>query len=181
MTKKFTELTDSQWAAISPFFNLKRKRRHDLRTVMNALLYMVRAGCQWRNLPQNFPPWRAVNYYFEQWKVDGRLGFINDRLNQVDRLLEDRAAFPSLMCIYSQSVQLSPMIFEDRGIDANKKVNGRKRQLLVDTGGRIWRVYVHAAHQHDGPSGSLLFEDSSSFDHRLEKILGDDAYRGGVS
>ena len=178
MTKKFTELTDSQWAAISPFFNLKRKRRHDLRTVMNALLYMVRAGCQWRNLPQNFPPWRAVNYYFEQWKVDGRLGFINDRLNQVDRLLEDRAAFPSLMCIDSQSVKLSPMIFEDRGIDANKKVNGRKRQLLVDTGGRIWRVYVHAAHQHDGPSGSLLFEDSSSFDHRLEKILGDDAYRG---
>ncbi len=120
----------------------------------------------------------ATKYYFEQWKVDGRLGFINDRLNQVDRLLEDRAAFPSLMCIDSQSVKLSPMIFEDRGIDANKKVNGRKRQLLVDTGGRIWRVYVHAAHQHDGPSGSLLFEDSSSFDHRLEKILGDDAYRG---
>jgi transposase len=178
MTKKFTELTDSQWAAISSFFNLKRKRRHDLRTVMNALLYMVRAGCQWRNLPQNFPPWRAVNYYFEQWKVDGRLGLINDRLNQVDRLLEDRAAFPSLMCIDSQSVKLSPMIFEDRGIDANKKVNGRKRQLLVDSGGRIWRVHVHAAHQHDGPSGSVLFEDSSSFDYRLEKILGDDAYRG---
>ena len=178
MTKKFRELTDSQWDAISPFLNLKRKRRLDLRVVMDALLYMVRVGCQWRNLPANFPNWRAVNYYFEQWKMDGRLGLINDRLNQVDRLLEDRAAFPSLMCIDSQSVKLSPMIFEDRGIDANKKVNGRKRQLLVDTGGRIWRVYVHAAHQHDGPSGSLLFEDSSSFDHRLEKILGDDAYRG---
>ena len=179
MTKKFTELTDSQWAAISPFFNLKRKRRHDLRIIMNALLYMVRAGCQWRNLPKNFPPWRAVNYYFEQWKSDGTLQLVNDRLNQLDRLLEDRAAFPSLMCVDSQSVKLNPMIFEDRGIDANKKINGRKRQLLVDTGGRIWRVHVHAAHQHDGPCGSLLFENSSSFDHRLEKILGDDAY-GGV-
>jgi hypothetical protein len=68
--------------------------------------------------------------------------------------------------------------FEDRGIDANKKVNGRKRQLLVDTGCSIWRVYVHAANQHDGPAGSYLMEACSSFDLRLEKILGDDAYCG---
>ena len=89
MTKKFTELTDSQWAAISPFFNLKRKRRHDLRTVMNALLYMVRAGCQWRNLPQNFPPWRAVNYYFEQWKVDGNEAVKEFTKNKIDIIFMD--------------------------------------------------------------------------------------------
>lgn len=178
MTKKFRELTDSQWGAISPFFNLKRKRKLDLREVMNALLYMVRAGCQWRNLPQNFPSWRAVNYYFERWKLAGTLQLVNDKLNQMDRELADKAAFPSLMCIDSQSVKLSPMIFEDRGIDANKKINGRKRQLLVDSGGRIWRVHVHAAHQYDGPSATQFFEDCSSFDCRLKKILGDNAYRG---
>lgn len=126
----------------------------------------------------NFPSWRAVNYYFECWKRDGTLELVNDRLNQLDRQSEGREAFPSLMCVDSQSVKLSPMIYEARGIDANKKVNGRKRQLLVDTGGRIWRVRVHAAHQHDGPSASPLFEDSSSFDCRLKKVLGDDAYRG---
>jgi transposase len=85
MTKKFSELTDSQWAAISPFFNLKRTLRHDLRTIMNALLYLLRTGCQWRNLPKNFPSWRAVNYYFEQCKLDGRFELINDKLNQLDR------------------------------------------------------------------------------------------------
>ena len=178
MTKKFTELTDSQWAAISPYFNLQRKRRHDLRCIMNAILYMVRTGCQWRNLPQNFPSWRAVNYYFEQWKRDGTLLKINDKLNMLDRVRSEKSAFPSLLCVDSQSVKLTPMICEDRGKDNNKKVNGRKRQILVDTEGRLWRAYVHAANLHDGPAGSELLKDTKSFDKYVKKILGDDAYRG---
>lgn len=178
MTKQFEELTDSQWAAISPFFNLKRKRKHDLRVMMNALLYMVRIGCQWRNLPPNFPPWRAVNYYFEQWKQNGTLVRVNEQLNRLDRLREERAADPSMMCVDSQSVKLSPRIYEHRGVDAHKKVNGRKRQLLVDTGGRIWRVRVHAAQEHDGVSASPLLEERESLGTRLKKILGDAAYSG---
>ena len=179
MTKQFEELTDSQWGAISPFFNIKRKRRLDLRCVMDALLYMIRTGCQWRNLPKNFPRWRAVNYYFEKWKGDGTLLSVNDELNKLDRLREEREATPSVMCVDSQSVKLSPMIFEHRGVDAHKKVNGRKRQLLVDTGGRLWRVRVHAAHEHDGGSACPLIAPGEGLGMRLEKILGDAAY-GGV-
>lgn len=178
MTKQFEELTDSQWGAISPFFNLKRKRKHDLRTMMNALLYVARVGCQWRNLPKNFPPWRAVNYYFEQWKRDGTLLAANDELNKQDRLAEKREAYPSLMCVDSQSVKLAPMIFEHRGTDAHKKVNGRKRQFLVDTGGRLWRVLVHAAHLHDGQAASGLLEQCEAICQRLKKFLGDKAYTG---
>ena len=70
------------------------------------------------------------------------------------------------------------MIFEERGIDNNKKVNGRKRQLLVDTGGRLWRAVVHAANGHDGPGAKPLLEQLSAFDERLEKILGDNSYNG---
>ena len=178
MTKQFSELTDSQWAAISPYLNLRRKRRHDLRHIMNALFYMVRTGCQWRNLPPNFPPWRAVNYYFERWKRDGLLLRINDKLNMLDRVRSERSAFPSLLCVDSQSVKLTPMIFEDRGIDSNKKVNGRKRQILVDTEGRLWRAFAHAANLHDGPAGRELLKDTQSFDRYLKKIMGDDAYKG---
>ena len=178
MTKQFEELTDSQWDAISLFLNIKRKRRHDLRDVVNALLYMVRTGCQWRNLPKSYPKWRAVNYYFERWKRNGTFLKINDTLNQLDRIQEDREAFPSLMCVDSQSVKLTPMIAEHRGIDANKKVNGRKRQFLVDTGGRIWRIKVHAANLHDGPAACTLIMDCSEINHRLKKILGDEAYKG---
>jgi transposase len=178
MTKQFKELTDSQWDAISPFLDIKRKRKLSLRSVVNALLYLVRTGCQWRNLPDKYPNWRAVNYYFERWKQDGTLILMNDQLNKLDRLRSDRSASPSLMCVDSQSVKLSPMIYEDRGLDNHKKVNGRKRQLLVDTGGRLWRVIVHAANRHDGPAGSELLEDTGAFGERLEKILGDDAYSG---
>ena len=82
------------------------------------------------------------------------------------------------MCVDSQSVKLTPMIAEHRGIDANKKVNGRKRQFLVDTGGRIWRIKVHAATLHDGPAACTLIMDCSEINHRLKKILGDEAYKG---
>ena len=141
-------------------------------------MYITRTGCQWRNLPVNFPNWRAVNYYFECWKRDGTLLSMNDKLNKNDRICEGREATPSQLCIDSQSVKLSPMIFENRGIDNNKKVNGRKRQILVDTGGRLWRAFVHAANGHDGPNGKPLLSQTSAFDERLEKILGDDAYNG---
>ena len=70
------------------------------------------------------------------------------------------------------------MIYEDRGIDNHKKVNGRKRQLMVDTAGRLWRAFVHAANRHDGPAGCELLNDTKSFDKDLKKILGDDAYVG---
>lgn len=178
MTKKFEELNDSQWGAISEFFDIQRKRKHNLRVIVNALLYMVRTGCQWRNLPPCYPSWRAVNYYFEQWKRDKTLQRLNDKLNQLDRQQENKEAFPSLMCIDSQSVKLTPTIIEHRGIDANKKVNGRKRQFLVDSGGRLWRVLVHAANLHDGVGSCSIIDACSDICKRLKKILGDEAYSG---
>jgi transposase len=81
--KKFTELTDSQWAAISPFFNLKCNRRHDLRRIMNALLYLLRTSCEWWNLPENFPPWPAVNYYFESNTFCDQIKFPNTFLQEL--------------------------------------------------------------------------------------------------
>nr|WP_293835532.1 transposase [uncultured Arsenicibacter sp.] len=142
MTKQYSRLSDPQWAAISGFFDHKRKRKHDLRTILDALLYLLRTGCQWRNLPDCFPPWQAVYWYFSQWKKQNLLSLINIHLNQLDRKREGRNENPSVFCIDSQSVKLSPMICEDRGLDANKKVNGRERQLLVDTSGRIWYAFV---------------------------------------
>ena len=178
MTEQFTKLTDYQWLTISPFLPLKRKRRLDLRDVMNAILWLLRTVCQWRNLPDKYPHWQAVYYYFDQWKTDGTLEAMNRALNQGDRKQEEREAFPSVFCVDSQSVKLSPMIFEHRGIDGNKKVNGRKRQFLVDTGGRLWAVHVHAANAADGPAGVVLVEDILWYGDRVEKVFGDSAYKG---
>ena len=178
MTKKYERLTDSQWAAISEEFDIKRKRTLDLRNILDALYYILRTGCQWRNLPAEFPKWTAVYYYFDKWTKDSTLQNMNDIVNQLDRKREQRDAFPSVLCADTQSVKLHPMIFEDRGFDANKKINGRKRQNLVDTGGRLWRTKVHAANFHDGVGALPLLDDLEGMDSRLKKILGDDAYKG---
>ena len=128
MTKQFSVLTDSQWAAISPFLNrpaarLKRKRQHDLRQIVNAILWLSRSGAQWRNMAGPWPHWQAVYYYFDQWKSDGTFERINLALNKMDRQRVGREEYPSLLCIDTQSVKLAPMIGELRGLDANKKVN----------------------------------------------------------
>lgn len=70
------------------------------------------------------------------------------------------------------------MIYEDRGIDGNKKVNGRKRQILVDVLGRLYQCHVHGANLHDSPEGVNLLEDTNNCYDRLEKIMADKTYRG---
>lgn len=179
MTKQWEPLTDPQWAAISAFFNLTRKRKVDLRQTVDAILWLLRTGTQWRNLPPKWPHWQAVYYYFDQWKSTGTFERMNLALNQLDRQREGREANPSVLCIDSQSVKLAPFICEYRGMDANKRVNGRKRQLVVDTQGRLWAADVHAANIGDGPGameviGDILWGASE----RLEKVYGDQAYNG---
>lgn len=102
---------------------LKRKRKHDLRIVMDAFFYILRTGCQCRNSSSYFPKWQTVYWYFNRWKKQNILSEINCFLNQIDKIREDRNENSSVLCIDSQSVKLSPMIFENRGIDANKKIN----------------------------------------------------------
>ncbi len=179
MTKQWKPLTDPQWDAISPFFDLKRKRKHNPRQMINIILWLLRTGCQWRNLPQEWPNWQAVYYYFVQWKQDGTFERVNAALNQFDRKRRGREACPSVLCIDAQSVKLNSMICEYRGTDANKRVNGRKREFVVDTDGRLWIADVHAANEAEGPAavsliGSILWRAGE----RLEKVYGDQAYNG---
>lgn len=178
MQPQFQRLTDDQWEVIKVFLNWQRKRKHDLREVFNAILWITRTGSQWRNLDSSFPPWKSVFYYFETWGKKGILEQMSQSLTMVERVQLERAPEPSLLIVDSQSIKLSPMIFEDRGIDGNKKVNGRKRQILVDTIGRIWVADVHAAHHHDSPGGLTLLERLPKNLTRLKKIMGDKSYRG---
>ena len=88
----------------------------------------------------------------------GRFEKINHALNAYERMELERSRKPSLGVVYSQSIKLVPRIYEYRGIDGNKKINGRKRQILTDTLGRIWQVWVHPANEHDRPAGVHLLE-----------------------
>lgn len=120
-----------------------------------------------------------ARYYFDQWKGNGRFEQINIGLNQLDRQREGRDPNPSVLCIDSQSVKLAPFICEFRGIDGNKRVNGRKRQFVVDTQGRLWAADVHAANEGEGPSGVAVIDTILwGTGERLETIYGDQAYNG---
>ena len=179
MTSQWQPLTDYQWAAISPFFNHQRKRKHDLRQILDSIFWLLRTGCQWRNLPPTWPHWQAVYYYFDQWKKANLFEHINATVNQLDRKQAGRELLPSVLCIDTQSVKLAPMICEFRGKDANKRINGRKRTFVVDTQGRLWVADVDAANQADGPLAVPLVSSILwRVGERLEKVFGDQAYNG---
>lgn len=179
MVTQFSELTDSQWEVISPMLNMQRKRKNSLRTVWNGIFYVLRTGCQWRNLPsEKYHPWQSIYYYFCRWTKQGLIEEINMALNSHIRLQAEKEATPSLCCADSQSIKIAPMIYEDKGVDGNKKINGRKRQLLVDTQGLIWAVFVHAANLSDSVMGCHLLSKAKGNLNRLEKILVDAGYRG---
>jgi len=178
MQEKYERLTDSQWQVMSEFLPTKRKRRLNLRDIVDAILWMDRTGCQWRNLPDCFPPWKAVNYYFNKWRWDGTLFKLNIGLNVLRRIQAGRDPDPSLVCVDSQSIKAAPMINKDRGIDGNKKVNGRKRQTLVDTLGLVWGILVHAANGSDTIFGAVLMIEVKGVLKRVKKVLVDQGYKG---
>ena len=178
MQPQYERLTDDQWEGIKVFLNWQRKRKYDLREIFNAILWITRTGCQWRNLDSSFPPWKSVYYYFDTWGKKGLLKQMCQALIMLERVQLEREPNPSLLISDSQSVKLSPLIFEHRGIDGNKKVNGRKRQILVDVLGRIWSATVHTAHHHDSPAEIALLEQLPEQMPRLEKIMADKFYRG---
>ncbi len=179
MQKRYAPLTDNQWKVIKKFLNWKRKRSVSLRQVFNAILYVTRTGVQWRNLSETrFPKWSAIYYYFDKWKSNGTFNKINLALNQLERVLIGRQPWPSLGLVDSQSVKLTPMIGNSRGIDGNKFVNGRKRHILVDVRGRIYSIHVHAANLYDSTQGIYIFEDCYEEVLLLNKIMADKSYRG---
>lgn len=177
MQEKYKRLTDSQWQVIAEFLPVKRKRRLNLRDVVDAILWLCRIGSQWRNLPDYFPSWKAVNYYFNKWRRDGTLAKLNIGLNILRRLQEGRDPNPSLVCVDSQSIKAAPMINQERGIDNHKRINGRKRQTLVDTMGLVWGILVHAANGSDSVFGAVLMIELKEVLKRVKKVLVDQGYQ----
>jgi transposase len=131
--------------------------------VVNAILYHVRAGGSWRMLPKDFPPWETVYGYFRDWRKDGTLDRVHDALREQVRVKQEaRNPDPSAGIVDSQSVKGADTVGADtRGYDAGKKINGRKRHIVVDTIGLLLVVMVTAASVRHifadgGYSGQLL-------------------------
>ena len=177
MQVEFNQLSDAHWQIIEQILNDHRKRKHNLRDVVDSILEILRTGTQWRNLRHPRLRWQIVYYYFRKWRFDGTLEHLNSELNKMERKRQGKQETPSLLCIDSQSVKLAPFMNQERGTDGNKKVNGRKRHMIVDTLGLCWGVVVHAADTADGQKAHLLVEHCLGYLDRMRKILVDQAYR----
>jgi len=178
-----SDLTDAEWQLIDYCFpkpsKKGRRRKHPFRELLNAVFYLVRTGCQWRNLPKDFAPWRTVYHYFRLWKRNGLWNQIHTHLREHLRLVEGRKRQPSAGIIDSQSVK-STETSDERGYDAGKKVNGRKRHLLVDTIGLVLLVMVLPANiqDRDGAKQLLAAFFSQKTRRRVKHIWADGGYAG---
>lgn len=153
-----SDLTDPQWALIEPMipvFSTGRPRITSMRAVVNAILYVVRTGCQWRYLPHDFPPKSTVFEYYGTWRKNGVLTKIHDALRERVRKQEAPQRPRRTAAMDSQSVPTSSG-GEERGRDNAKKVNGRKRHILVDSLGLLLAVVVTAADVDDAKAAQRL-------------------------
>jgi putative transposase len=147
--------------------------------IVNAILYVNRAGCAWRYLPKDFPPWRTVYGYFAAWRDNGTLQRLHDRLRDAARAAAGRAAAPTATVIDSQSVRAADTVPKaSRGWDNAKKVNGRKRHLAVDTGGLLLEVLATPASVQDRDAARPLLFNLKRSRRRIRRAWADAVYAG---
>jgi len=171
----------AEWARLAPLLpaacRLGRPRQRDLRAIIDAILYLLWTGCQWRALPRDFPPRSTVQGYFYRWRDDGTWQRISAALVARARQLVGRNPNPSAAIIDSQSAPTTES-GGPRGVDAGKRIKGRKRHIVTDTEGFLLAVRVHEANIQD-PHGAvpLLRSLRRSFP-KLRHIFADRVYRG---
>ncbi|MBM4341605.1 MAG: IS5 family transposase [Deltaproteobacteria bacterium] len=185
MTKKAypSDLSDTEWRRFEPLLPppkaIGRPRTVDLRRVLNAIFYVVRSGCQWRMLPKDLGAWQTAYYYFRSWQKDGTWQQLNDTLRRTVRQRAGRDPEPSAAILDSQSAKTTEA-GGPRGYDAGKKVNGRKRHILVDTLGLLLAIVVHTADLQDRDGAKLVLAKVRDQLPRLKLIWADGGYAGAL-
>jgi transposase len=187
-----TDLSDARWALIEPVLAAWRAARaetglglsepvHDLREIVNAILYVNRTGIAWEYLPHDFPPFKTVYDYYAKWEADGTTEAIHDLLRRRVRRAAGRSEEPSAAILDAQSIRTSGNVPESsQGIDAGKKIKGRKRHIATDTLGLLLVLLVTAASVQDTTGGRDVIDELAARHPAVTRAWADSGYKRSV-
>jgi len=187
-----TDMSDAEWEILRAYipepvrFPNLEEPKYARRDVVDAIFYRERTGCQWRNLPHDFPPWKQVFEYYRKWRSDGTIEELHDALRARVRKQTphadgtSRSESPTACILDSQSAKTTEEGEEARGYDAGKKVKGRKRHLVVDALGLLLALRVTTASVQDRDAALPMFKEVKQAFPSLQVAFADGAYRGEV-
>ena len=178
-----SDVSDEEWAFCAPYLTLMREdapqRDYSSRELFNAVRYMVRAGCPWRMIPNDLPPWSAVHQQAQRWIKAGCWETMAHDLRAVLRLLADRDAEPSAVILDGRTMQSTPESGARGGYDGYKRRKGCKVHIAVDTLGHLLALKVTAAHEQERAQvADLAREIQTVTGDTVEVAYGDQGYTG---
>jgi transposase len=148
-----SDVSDAEWEFCAPYLTLMKEaapqRTHSLRQVFNALRWLVRAGCSWRMMPHEMPPWWVVQQQTQRWLRAGCFEAMAHDLRAILRLVQDRNTEPTAVILDSRTIQSTPESGGRAGFDGHKKRKGSKVHAAVDTLGHLLAIKVTAANEQD--------------------------------
>ncbi|MFN5243583.1 MAG: IS5 family transposase [Novosphingobium sp.] len=178
-----SDVTDEEWAYCAPYLTLMKEdvpqRKYALRTLFNGLRYMVRAGCPWRMLPHDLPPWQAIQQQTLRWIAAGIFEDMAADLRRILRLILERAEEPSAVILDGRTVQSTPESGARAGYDGHKRRKGSKVHIAVDTLGHLLALRVTSADQQERAQVEALAKEvQQATGQSVELAYVDQGYTG---
>jgi transposase len=178
-----SDVSDEEWAFAAPYLCLMREdapqREHPLREVCNALRYLVRAGCPWRLLPHDLPPWKVVYDQSQRWIKAGSFEAMAHDLRAILRLALGRNEEPTAIILDGRTLQSSVESGARAGYDGHKKKKGSKVHVAVDTLGHLLALHVTAANEQERAQvGELAAQVQELTGENVQLAYVDQGYTG---
>ena len=186
MAKQFgypSDVCDEEWAFVAPYLTLMKEeapqRGYPLRTVFNAVRWMVRAGAPWRMIPNDFPHWHVVYQQAQRWIKAGCFEAMVHDLRAILRLAQGRAEQPSAIVVDGRTMQSSVESGSRAGYDGHKKKKGSKVHMVVDTLGHLLALRITPANEQERAQiGQLAAEVQELTGENVEAAFVDQGYTG---
>lgn len=182
-----SDMTDAEWAEVRPLLPVPawlegrggKPEGYCHRQIVDAIRYLVDNGIKWRSMPADFPAWDRVYAFYRRWRDQGLVAEFHDRLRARVRMSEGRDAEPTAAIIDSQSVKAAATVpASSRGFDGGKKINGRKRHVIVDSLGLLLMVLVTAADVTDREAACGMLEHLRTRHRKIRLVWADGGYTG---